>query len=109
MTKYKHTTDTLDGPVEWEDDVPPTVRKTPEELEEERKRKYPSTEIADYLLYVCSYCLDKFYPIHPDRGKNLNPFRGGYMLESEDDGRLIPICHRCVLHLSWRDENFRLK
>ena len=56
-----------------------------------------------------SYCQDEYYLIHPDRGKNMNPFRGGYKLESERDEKIIPICHRCVLHLSWRDENFRLK
>jgi len=65
----------------------------------ERVRLYPSTEIADYLLYVCSYCLDKFYLIHPDRGEGLNPFRGGFILESKDNRRLRPICHRCVLDL----------
>jgi hypothetical protein len=106
--KYKHTIDTLDGPIEWEDNVPPTIRRTPEELEEERKRKYPSIEIADYLLYTCSYCLDQYYPVHPDRGENIERYRGGYVLVSKDN-RLRPICHRCVLHLSWQEENFRLK
>jgi hypothetical protein len=108
MTKYKHRIDTLDGPIEYEDESPPLPRRTPEEIEEERVRLYPSEEIASYLLYTCSYCQDQYYPIHPDRGENMNPYLGGYMLESKDN-RLRPICHRCVLHLSWRDENFRLK
>jgi len=100
---------TMDGVIEYEDDIPPTIRRTPEGLEEERVRLYPSEDIASYLRYTCSYCQNEYYPIHPDRGENMNPYRGGYVLESERDNRLIPICHRCVLHLSWRDENFRLK
>lgn len=108
MTKYIHTIDTMDGPIEYEADPPPSPRRTPEEIEEERARLYPTEEIASYLRYTCSYSLDKYYPIHPDRGKSMNPFRGGYMLVSKDD-RIRPICHRCVLHLSWQDENFRLK
>jgi hypothetical protein len=54
MTKYKHTIDTMDGPISWEDNVPPLPHKTPEDLEVERVRLYPSEEIASYLLYVCN-------------------------------------------------------
>jgi hypothetical protein len=108
-SKYIHRIDTLDGPITYESDTPPLPHKTPEDLEAERVRLYPSEEFASYLLYVCSYCLDKFYLIHPDRGENMNPYRGGYTLESKDGRRLRPVCHRCVLHLSWKDEDFRLK
>ena len=61
MTKYKHHMNTMDGVIESESDVPQPPIKTPEMLEAERVRRYPSTEFASYLLYVCSYCLDKFY------------------------------------------------
>jgi hypothetical protein len=83
--KYKHRIDTMDGPVEYESDTPQSPHRTPEELEAERVRLYPSTEIADYLLYTCNYCLDQYYPMHPDRGENMNPWRGGYVLVSKDD------------------------
>jgi hypothetical protein len=66
MTKYKHTIDTLDGPIEWEDETPPTIRR-PEEIEEERARLYPTEDIASYLQYPCSYCQDKFYRYIPPR------------------------------------------
>jgi hypothetical protein len=33
-SKYKHRIDTMDGVIEYEDDVPPSPRRTPEELEE---------------------------------------------------------------------------
>ena len=35
MTSYKHRLDTMDGPIEWEDDIPETPIKTPEEKAEE--------------------------------------------------------------------------
>jgi hypothetical protein len=109
IKKYKHGIDTMDGPIEWEDDIPPSPRRTPEEMEKERARLYPTEDIAFYLQYPCEYCQDKFFLVHPIRGKNMNPLRGGYMLESENDRRIIPICHTCVLDFSRRDENFRLK
>jgi hypothetical protein len=107
--KYIHRIDTMDGVIEYESDTPQPPHKTPEDLEAERVRLYPSEEIACYLLYECGYCLDEYYPVHPNRGENMNPLRGGYVLQSKRDGRLAPICHRCVLHLSWQDEDFRLK
>jgi hypothetical protein len=81
----------MDGPIEYEDDIPSSPRRTPEEIEEERARLYPTEDIASYLQYPCSYCQDEYYLIHPDRGKNMNPdrgknmnpYRGGHMLESE--------------------------
>jgi hypothetical protein len=36
MTRYKHRLDTMDGPIELEDNVPPTPVKTPEEKAEEQ-------------------------------------------------------------------------
>jgi hypothetical protein len=35
MTRYKHRLDTMDGPIEWEDDIPETPVSTPEEKAEE--------------------------------------------------------------------------
>jgi hypothetical protein len=55
--KHKHTIGTLDGPISWEDEKPPTIRKTPEEIEEERVRLYPTEEIASYLLYLVATAL----------------------------------------------------
>jgi hypothetical protein len=80
MTKYKHHINTMDGVIEVEDDIPPSPRRTPEELEEERAILYPLEDIAYYLQYPCSYCQSMFFLIHPIRGKNMNPYSGGYML-----------------------------
>ena len=51
--KCKHRIDTMDGPIEYEDDIPPSPRRTPEEEEEERARLYPTEDIAFYLQYPC--------------------------------------------------------
>jgi hypothetical protein len=107
--KYTHRIDTMDGVIEYEDESPPSPRRTPEEMEEERARLYPIEDIASCLEYPCGYCQDKFYPIHPLRGKIMNPYRRGYVLESERDRRIIPICHNCVMDFSGRDEPFRIK
>jgi hypothetical protein len=39
----------------------------------------------------------------------MNLYRGGYMLESERDRRIIPACNECVKELSNRNESFRIK
>jgi hypothetical protein len=109
VKKYKHHINTMDSIIEVEDDIPPSPRKTPEEKEEERARLYPTEDIAFYLQYPCSYCQDKFFLVHPIRGKNMNPYSGGYILVSERDRRIIPICHKCVLDFSGRDEDFSIK
>jgi hypothetical protein len=56
--KYKHRIDTMDGVIEYEDESPPSPRRTPKEIEEERARLYPTEDIASYLQYPCEYCLD---------------------------------------------------
>lgn len=50
MTRYKHRLDTMDGPIEWEDDIPPTPMKTPEEKAEELERYYPRSDKATYWV-----------------------------------------------------------
>jgi hypothetical protein len=42
--KYKHHINTMDGVIEYEDESLPFPHKTPEEIEEERARLYPSYE-----------------------------------------------------------------
>ena len=42
----------MDGVIEYESDTPPLPHKTPEDLEAELVRRYPSEEIASYLLCI---------------------------------------------------------
>ena len=57
--KYKHTIDTMEGPIEIESDKPPTTPRprpppsTPEEEEAKRERLHPDTSKACYLEYPC--------------------------------------------------------
>jgi hypothetical protein len=50
--KYTHRIDTMDGPIEYEDESPPSPIKTPEEMEEEED---------SFLLscICCSFCLSR--------------------------------------------------
>jgi hypothetical protein len=52
MTKYKHRLDTMDEPIEWEDDIPPIPIKTPEEKAEELERDYSRSDKA--TCYKCN-------------------------------------------------------
>jgi hypothetical protein len=83
--------------------------KTPEEIEAEeaeRQRLYPSEDKASYLLYTCNLCMEKFYPIHPVRGKNMDPDKGGFLIISEKSKRTTAACGNCILELSRRNEPF---
>jgi hypothetical protein len=108
--KVKIRIDTLDGRVETDiSKIPWSIIKTPEEIEEELERDYPSEDKASYLLYTCNFCLEKFYLIHPVRGKNMNPSSDGFLIRvSERNERIIPTCRTCLLELSRRNEPFSM-
>ena len=114
--KYKHRIDTMEGPIEFESDVPPISTPsprpppiTPEEEEAKRQRLYPDTSKASYLQYHCHYCENEFYLKSPYRAPNMNPLSEGFICiyhknydnyyhnnrNNKELGRLIPTCRSC--------------
>jgi hypothetical protein len=107
MTRYKHRMDTMDGPIEWEDDIPPTPVKTPEERAEELDRIYPHPNKASYLRYKCHYCTEEYFLISPYREKGKNPYNEGFMVKPEVSKlkNVVFACRSCLLDLHNRRES----
>lgn len=107
MTRYKHKMETMDGVIEWEDDVPETPIKTPEEKAEELERYYPVRNKATYLKYTCHFCLTPFFLISPFRSRDMNPYSEGFIIRTKSKSRsmVIPACRQCLLDLCNRREN----
>jgi hypothetical protein len=103
--------ETMDGPIEWEDDIPPIPIKTPEEKAEELERYYPRSDKATYLKYTCHFCLDTFFLISPFRSREMNPYSEGFIIrtrsktQDSNNKRIMPACRKCLLDLRNRREN----